>query len=137
MRLGFAEAIRLGSVVSKRQLFGMPWDDDGGTCALWGAMAAVGLRHKDTLSIAHFPEASVVTKFNPCGCYMDEQFGGWSIAGLVRHLNDFHKWTRDQIADAVEQALAATPAPCSPIASPTPETVPLLLETAPDLETAR
>lgn len=41
----------------------------------------------------------------PCDCTMIpglSRNGGWAITTIAIHLNDFHEWTREAIADWVE-----------------------------------
>jgi len=116
------DAIRLGGVVSDHQIFGQGADDSGGTCAMLGALAAVGW--PDTDSGLVWPEANWIVKALPCGCYVDPSWAGWSIRKMVVHLNDVHRWGRFEIASAVSQVLeaeasrrGASLAPEQPVAS--------------------
>lgn len=101
--IGLVEAIRLGEFVSSHQTFNMGGDDSGGTCALLGAMAAIGW--PSTVAADCFPEVSHRVKTIPCGCYADPSFAGWSIRSVIIHLNDVHRLSRNQIADIIASLL--------------------------------
>lgn len=92
-----SEAIRLGAML-KPQAFGLCYSD-GRTCAMGAAWDAIGKLH--------------VTASDPSIDFGDSY---WAVAGVscpvcgrasgsgmaVAHLNDDHRWTREQIADWVE-----------------------------------
>jgi hypothetical protein len=107
-RVRLVEAIRLGGSLGP-QIFHQSTDGIGGTCALEGAMKAVGALDRDRGIV--FPELFVVPSFMPCGCPAETPLrfsisvAGESIRALIIHLNDAHYWSRERIADAVEAAL--------------------------------
>lgn len=103
VQIALPEAIRLGAFVSTHQTYNLGMDDHGGSCAVLGALLAVG-RIQDVPAEV-FSELIQRTKAVPCRCYIDSSFTGWSIRAMVVHLNDIHRWTREQIAQATEQAL--------------------------------
>lgn len=90
--LRLSEAIRLGAML-KPQAFGT-WFDGEGTCALGAAIDALGITESNVLLLAQ----TIVGRARcpVCGCD-GAQFH------LVPHLNDDHHWTRERIADWVEQ----------------------------------
>lgn len=101
--IGLVEAIRLGEFSSTHQTFNLGSDDSGGTCALLGAMAAVGWPSSDPADT--FPDVARRVKTIPCGCYTDPSFAGWSIRAIIVHLNDVHFLSRNEIADIVARLL--------------------------------
>lgn len=99
-----SEAIRLGSML-KPQAFGMI-SHDGGTCAIGAAYDAVGIdifHLRDSLPIAEramvvygkLPMLQTASECPVCGYLLEVGF-------VLTHLNDHHRWTREQIADWVE-----------------------------------
>lgn len=111
MRL--SEAIRLGGLTHPQHFGGAYATDDSGqvvaTCAVAGAVVALGGR------VEHFPKG--VFFVEQCGNYVGDfalcpataSLRGEQTACLRQdtvlatcvHLNDFHRWTREQIADWV------------------------------------
>jgi hypothetical protein len=98
-----SEAIRLGSML-KPQAFETFFDGTG-TCALGAACEAMGLVPDrwtlDALRAANdLLDLVTVTLLRgvPCpACPVDTKG-----TNLIPHLNDEHRWTREQIADFVE-----------------------------------
>lgn len=120
-----SEAIRLGAML-KPQGYGALLED-GKTCAIGAACDAIGLLGQ-CMADGTFPdsvaqrwplleELNVLRTCPTCGM---GQFGG---GGVIVHLNDSHKWTREQIADwvqtieppAEESKLVETPTPVSAV----------------------
>ena len=95
----FSEAIRLGAVL-KEQGFGSGHYDEGKSCANNAAMDAIGERGCGKLSVS-FPVTE--EPWVPCPACGGGPFAGFSskIGGNVAHLNDVHRWSREQIADWV------------------------------------
>ena len=106
-----SEAIRLGAMLSPQ---GYDGDVDGETrCALAAACDAVGIKgipgrsySRDRLVVNYrevekrFPITSNLTT---CPCHECNVSGKrMIIVTIVWHLNDFHRRTREQIADWVE-----------------------------------
>ncbi len=89
-----SEAIRLGSML-KPQGFGLFFDMDELSCALTAARDAAGDR--GWVEKYPFLYKSMACLYPECGeC-------GSSLAVIIAiHLNDRHRWTREQIADYVE-----------------------------------
>lgn len=104
MRL--SEAIRLGAMWGP-QAFGQFRDGDA-TCAWGSAHAAVGVKQHAYIAV---PEWSALDKTAgrlkcPCSCGTRPL----TLKSMMVHLNDDHRWTREQIADWVEGIeLAQTP----------------------------
>lgn len=97
MRL--SEAIRLGALLNP-QGFGEMKEKDGRTCALGAALEAMGALQKDVRTNWLFP---VLKMYVTCPAGDGHaQFGETSLDAMIIHLNDFHKWTREEIADWVE-----------------------------------
>lgn len=104
-----SEAIRLGAML-KPQGFGMLFDGEG-TCANGAALDACGLLAEIGTHILknRFPIVEVqAERCFVCEKYMAKLAFSTTLGGLVAHLNDDHKWTRERIADWVEsqEALA-------------------------------
>lgn len=91
----YHEAIRLGAMFGP-QAFGDSYGPNGALCANVGAGKAVGNLHGRTWHV--FPFAAVTDI--PCPeCGVNEHL----LASIVAvHLNDMHRWTRNQIADFIE-----------------------------------
>jgi hypothetical protein len=90
MRL--SEAIRLGAMI-RPQAFRTLLTDDG-ACALGAALLAVGARPEEAVPLAlnRWPWASTVSADCPrCG-------RSRAVFRVIAHLNDRHRWTREQIA---------------------------------------
>lgn len=101
-RMSLTEAIRLGAATT-RQTRGVFYTGGGDvavrTCALGAALHAMGrLITQDDLSdvvVAIFPELH--TPVMCPECKVSDELGD-----LVVHLNDEHKWTRNRIADWID-----------------------------------
>ncbi len=105
-----SEAIRLGAMI-RRQITGR-YFFAGGTCAAGALMEALGLIteenhlrasaiYRDSDNFQMFPvvKAELSSSENCPECR-----GGWHcIRDLIVHLNDQCGWTREQIADWVEE----------------------------------
>jgi hypothetical protein len=90
-----SEAIRLGAMMMP-QAFRTLLSDDG-ACALGAALLAVGARPEEAVRSAlnRWPWASTVSADCPrCG-------RSRTVFRVVTHLNDRHRWTREQIAEWV------------------------------------
>lgn len=101
MRL--SESIRLGAML-RPQAFGVTANATG-TCALGGALAAIGVAGTYNDALDHWPVASLKVQ-HPIHDYEHVLYG------VVRSLNDEHRWTRAQIADwvaTIEAQQAPTP----------------------------
>lgn len=94
-----AEAIKIGSSRGP-QCFGSYFDDRGGSCALGAAYEGmyhlprehgrVVPKHLERL----FRCLEDVTKKCPVGCKKKLPLGS-----MIVHLNDDHRWTREQVVD--------------------------------------
>jgi hypothetical protein len=94
-----AEAILSGTERRPRQSFGTYFGPEGGSCALGAAYEGV-YRLPDAVRGTHpqrmdrfFHCLENVSKRCPAGCRKQVP-----IAALIVHLNDDHRWTREQIA---------------------------------------
>ena len=98
-----SEAILLGAMMSP-QTFRALFRDDG-TCALGAALLAVGPASEPALRsvFKRWPWAMTVSADCP-GC-------GHScpVFGVITHLNDTHRWTRERIAGWVASIEPAEP----------------------------
>jgi len=103
MRL--SEAIRLGAMMKPQ---GFEYLLQGGhTCALGAAADACGLLETDLL-LHHTLQGEARRRFPilrdfkdrwcPEGCAVSRV----GVEGVILHLNDSHRWTRERIADWVE-----------------------------------
>ena len=95
-----AEAILSGAERRPRQSFGTYFGPEGGSCALGAAYDGV-YRLPESVRGTHptrmdrfFHCLENVSKRCPAGCRKKVP-----IAALIVHLNDDHRWTREQIAD--------------------------------------
>ena len=89
-----SEAIRLGSLL-REQHFGAPYSPDGkGSCALGAAADAIGMTSIGASGCWPF----LVEQDAVCPYCNDRNSTAFVIA---THLNDTHRWTRQQIADWV------------------------------------
>lgn len=99
MRL--SEAIRLGAML-KPQAFG-DYFNSVGTCALGAACEAAGVSCE---AIGDYERQFLAVFAEPCpACGVRPDTGNKYTSGFcntVLHLNDTHRWTREQIADWVE-----------------------------------
>lgn len=94
-----SEAIRLGAML-KPQGFDH-YEEDGHTCAVGAARDAGGDKaHAQWIQL----EAQLKGRCPLCGPVYteDELFGTYTPVSVVPHLNDFHRWSREQIADWVQ-----------------------------------
>jgi hypothetical protein len=92
MTMKLSEAILLGAMVSP-QAFRALFRDDG-ACALGGALLAVGAIGEPALRSVRrrWPWVVAVSANCPsCGC-------SCPVFGVITHLNDTHRWTREQVA---------------------------------------
>lgn len=104
MRL--SDAIRLGGMASK-QAFGKLMAADGATCAIGSACLAVGIETRYLMEELIPPDelnARLPLMSDPCAvpCPVGDCGGYSSVGDLIVHLNDHHRWTREEIADWVE-----------------------------------
>ena len=113
MRL--SEAIRLGAML-KRQAFGAIEDEDGNTCALGAAYDAIGELHRGqgydwSWACRRFPVLKVLdgSRGRP-KCFLCGTF----VESIIPHLNDFHRWTRERIADWIQTLESADEPRASP-----------------------
>jgi len=94
--LKLSEAIRMGAMLSPQTRLEYE-DETGATCAMGAAYKAVG--HNDR---EHNPkpwEVILAEKVNCPDTLRD--CAARSLEHIIIHLNDFHDWTREQIADFV------------------------------------
>jgi hypothetical protein len=108
--MNLSDAIRLGAMI-RPQAFGDLFLDHE-SCAMGAAYEAAGLMDEhterrlelvplqrwDDLTRATFP----ILKTKGVGCPMCGHDDGLGLAFVISHLNDRHRWTREQIADWVE-----------------------------------
>ena len=97
-----SEAIRLGSML-KPQGFGT-FRDEEGTCALGAALDACGALEEHQLGRmvrlhSLFP---LLNDINGLSCPVCEDVGEGHDENTIPHLNDEHRWTREQIADWIQ-----------------------------------
>lgn len=94
MRL--SEAIRLGAML-KPQAFDS-WGSDHDSCAIGAAHDAIGIKRTAARSTTPWFDLYNTTVLCPAGCNRRQRV----LINAVTHLNDEHRWTREQIADWVE-----------------------------------
>lgn len=109
--LKLSDAIRLGAMYGP-QLFGTELSNDGGSCALGSAILAIGAigipcTDQDPDKNARPGNVATVTVTVPWDMSVKHHCPTcfWKIERplrhLIPHLNDRHRWTREQIADWV------------------------------------
>ena len=105
-----SEAIRLGAMMRPQCQGGK--DDGVSACALLGASLAVGIDsiHSENFGYRSVAYADLEVRFpvmrQPAACpdCADVWWRNCAAAmHVIWHLNDHHQWTREQIADWVEQ----------------------------------
>ena len=106
LNMKLSEAIRAGAKLVP-QAFGTYYHN-GGTCALGAACDAIEIEARDVDIADHFPVVDYRMEVCPFGCqehrFSDSDFAlPFRRAFLViMHLNDFHKMSREGIAEWVE-----------------------------------
>lgn len=95
-----SEAIRLGAMM-KPQAFGSFYDN-GGSCALGAACDALGIDPNLETQFLFVPDKIGYSVCPECGMTRFQRNTAEDDAYLIVHLNDIHRWTREQIADWVE-----------------------------------
>lgn len=116
MRL--SEAIRLGALL-KPQAFehlviDTPLSELAGLCALAGAALAIGQSKLHYTEFrARWPFTEETARCPKCcpNCH------GWddTVLAMIYHLNDYHRWTREEIADWVAVREQGEPAAVIPV----------------------
>lgn len=115
MRL--SDAIKLGSMLKPQAFEGE--SHITATCALWAAGDAVGIGAADPKYPSQFDYGRLAEMFPmlhqeltcPAGCH---DYGPRRIEAVIWHLNDWHRWSREQIADWVATVEPQeTPAPAT------------------------
>jgi|SRR5579872_6705475 len=115
-----SEAIRLGSLLSP-QIFG-ELENHNGTCAMGAAFKAIGYDNK--IRIVKPPPEWESLLFSHCRCPECDRLltlpeserripthkTSLLLVVIVSHLNDYHEWTREAIADwvATQEVAGAT-----------------------------
>ena len=99
-----SEAIRIGAAI-KPQTFGA-YSDNVGTCALgamWDAFRTQPAVVQNRLfnEAFMFAEQEMTLKENCPACGLNRKFPN-NQHNLIPHLNDYHKWSREAIADWLE-----------------------------------
>jgi hypothetical protein len=96
-----SEAIRLGSMLGP-QIRGRYYGPNHSSCAIGAALLAIG-KDAETSPAPYFPQLHIVAVCPSCNLlpkrFPNSHFSLWAI---IAHLNDAHRWTRQQIADWVE-----------------------------------
>jgi hypothetical protein len=92
-----SEAIRLGAML-KPQAFG-DYTDGVGTCAIGAANEAIG--SSADINTTHW-ESFLDMSVDQSSCPVCARSARVFEESLIVHLNDDHRWTREQIADWVE-----------------------------------
>jgi hypothetical protein len=98
-----AQAILTGAHRRKEQSFGSYFGPEGGSCALGAAYEGVYLLPRDAHDAMprrldrFFHCLENVSRRCPAGCKKQIPIGA-----MIVHLNDDHRWTREQIADWLE-----------------------------------
>ena len=93
-----SEAIRLGAML-RPQTFASFFGDDG-SCAIGAASEAAGLRVGRAVDVDGLRKMWAPIWAIKAQCPVCDKRRG--VASIIGHINDDHRWTRDQIADWVE-----------------------------------
>lgn len=103
--MSLSEAIRLGAMV-RPQAFRALYTDDG-ACALGAALLAVGAPPEQAMrsALTRWPWALAVSVNCP-GCGRSHL-----VCEVIVHLNDDHRWTREQIGAWVAEIEPADASP--------------------------
>ena len=89
------EAMRLGAMLWPQAF--LTANENGGKCARLSALHAIGKEWEDGFDVENTLAGPVVG----CpSCNHITQIG--SVAEIIVHLNDEHRWTREQIAEWLE-----------------------------------
>lgn len=109
--LSYSQAMRLGVMLAP-QCFDDAYDRNGATCAWAAALQACGvdIDHYDGAQQWPIEDVRVPCPACPVGYEIP-------LTGVVLHLNDEHRWTRERIADFVESAERQHPELCAPAPS--------------------
>ena len=119
-----ADAILTGAHRRPTQSFGSYFGPEGGSCALGAAFEGIYLlpahaegTHPERLD-RFFHCIDYVSRRCPAGCKKQVPIGA-----LIVHLNDDHRWTREQIASWLrgERLLPAEGAAAEPVKDAKPE----------------
>ena len=95
------EAIRLGSMVTP-QAFGA-LERDGGACAIGAAIIALGCFGINKQQAIQNLKTRYPFLESIVPCLVDRcPYMPMPVGSLIAHLNDEHRWPREQIADWVE-----------------------------------
>lgn len=104
-----SEAIRLRGMMD-RQVFGHYIDEAGGSCALGGAALAIGFERKQLFDygfeaclcvLMGTPKKWLALKWRECPEKCGAPVPYECLFTTIAHLNDDHRWSREQIADWV------------------------------------
>mgnify|MGYP001594985193 CR=1 FL=1 len=108
-----SEAIRLGAAISPQTFYTLR-NRLGGTCALGSAAAASGIslikaESEICATLRHmYPDLDYIIPICPVCLVRHISVGvvgeivSCKCIDIIIHLNDIHKWTREQIADWIE-----------------------------------
>lgn len=100
MRL--SEAIRMNGMMKPQGFGGMSFYSDEAPCALGGALQSIG---KQTHDVVDYPRLRVfwpvMDNHADCPACAFDVYSVCDVLGAIYHLNDYHRWTRSQIADWV------------------------------------
>jgi hypothetical protein len=112
MRL--SDAIRLGAMIRPQAFFGL--FKDGGSCALGAALEAIRGDEADMEGFLHqFSDTAAIGVVLCPGCEPGRRQYG-PLDAVVAHLNDFHRWSRERIADWVASCEPPITPPDAPAA---------------------
>lgn len=108
----FSEAIRLGAMIRPQAFFTLFDLETQSSCALGAAAEAIGvldltaqnrfIENAKTLVPREWKWAKQTVECPECGTdWVSECFLGSDVQGVLVHLNNDHRWTRERIADWV------------------------------------
>ena len=100
-----SEAMRLGAMLKRQGFASLLAPNPDESCALRAAADAVGIPTPADLMVDYLAMRKRFSILNSAArCHLDgcEGYGVDTLGDLVWHLNDVHRWTREQIADWVE-----------------------------------
>ena len=106
-----SEAIRLGAMMRPQAFHHLL--TGGGSCAVGAALEANGIPYDESyvIQLPHdLDVAWCAILLERHACPVDNRAESVRVGDLIVHLNDDHRWTREQIAEWLSTAMPKRPA---------------------------